>query len=117
MNKFAQVLTNLVSNALKFTPDGGRVSVRIAAYPGGVRVQVRDTGVGIPAELQPHLFEAFTKARRPGLRGEPTTGLGLALCKTIVEWHQGTIAVASAEGEGSTFTVEIPQAEGPEIPA
>ena len=57
------------------------------------------------------LFERFTKARRPGLRGEATTGLGLALCKTIVEWHHGTIFVNSVEGEGSTFTVEIPRSE------
>lgn len=111
INKFAQVLNNLISNALKFTPDGGQVSVQVAPGPRHIRVQVRDTGVGIPADLQPHLFEPFTKARRPGLRGEPTTGLGLALCKTIVEWHQGTLAVASAEGAGTTVTVEIPQAE------
>lgn len=111
VNKFTQVLINLVSNALKFTPDGGRVAVRVAPSPGGVRIDVSDTGVGIPVDLQPHLFDAFTQARRPGLRGEPTTGLGLALCKTIVEWHHGTLSVASTEGEGTTFTVEIPQAD------
>jgi two-component system sensor histidine kinase VicK len=110
VNKFNQVLTNLVSNAFKFTPDGGRVQVHVAACPGCVRVQVRDTGIGIPAALQPVLFERFTNARRPGLRGEPTTGLGLALCQTIVQWHKGTLSVESAEGAGSTFTVEIPQA-------
>jgi len=108
VNKFTQVLNNLVSNALKFTPDGGRVRVHVAPYPGYFRVEVSDTGVGIPAAVQPRLFEAFTQARRPGLRGEPTTGLGLALCKTIVEWHKGTISVTSTEGQGSTFTVEIP---------
>jgi two-component system sensor histidine kinase VicK len=110
VNKFNQVLTNLVSNAFKFTPDGGQVTVQVEAGPGCVRFHVRDDGVGIPAALQPHLFERFTPARRPGLRGEPTTGLGLSLCKTIVEWHRGTLTVMSAEGEGSTFTVEIPQA-------
>lgn len=110
-NKFTQVLTNLISNALKFTPDGGRVAVRIEPQPGRVRIAVIDEGIGIPAALQPHLFERFTPARRPGLRGEPTTGLGLALCKAIVEWHEGTLSVVSAEGQGSTFTVEIPQAE------
>ena len=109
-NKFNQVLTNLVSNAFKFTPDGGRVSVQVEVGPGCVRFHVRDQGVGIPAALLPHLFERFTPARRLGLRGEPTTGLGLALCKTIVEWHHGTIAVVSTEGAGTTFTVEIPQA-------
>ncbi|GAA4043790.1 hypothetical protein GCM10022409_32330 [Hymenobacter glaciei] len=111
VNKITQVLNNLVSNALKFTPDGGQVTVEVEPCPGCVRIHVKDTGVGIPETLQPHLFERFTKARRRGLRGEPTTGLGLALCKTIVEWHQGTLTVRSAEGQGSTFTVEIPQAE------
>ena len=111
VNKFAQVITNLVGNALKFTPDGKRVLVHVAASPAGVRIQVIDEGIGIPAHLQPYLFDSFTQARRMGLRGEPTTGLGLALCKTIVEWHQGTISFASTEGVGTTFTVEIPQAE------
>ena len=111
VNKFTQVLINLVSNALKFTPDTGQVTVRIVAGPTVIRIEVADTGVGIPLALQPYLFERFTKARRPGLRGEVTTGLGLALCKTIVEWHHGHISVESTVGEGSTFTVEIPRAE------
>ncbi|NVO86221.1 PAS domain-containing sensor histidine kinase [Hymenobacter terrestris] len=111
VNKFTQVLINLVSNALKFTPDTGQVAVRIVAGPTVIRIEVADTGVGIAPDMQPYLFERFTKARRPGLRGEPTTGLGLALCKTIVEWHHGHISVESTVGEGSTFTVEIPRAE------
>lgn len=114
VNKFAQVLVNLVGNAIKFTPDGGQVVVRVEPGPGSVRIQVQDTGIGIPAALLPRLFERFTPARRPGLRGEETTGLGLVLCKTIVEWHQGTLAVESAEGQGSTFTIELPQAGVPE---
>ena len=104
-------MLNLVSNALKFTPDAGYVSVVVEPAPGSVRIHVRDNGVGIPLDLQSLLFEPFTKARRPGLRGEPTTGLGLVLCKTIVEWHHGTIEVVSIEGEGTTFTVEIPQSD------
>jgi two-component system sensor histidine kinase VicK len=110
VNKFTQVITNLVSNAFKFTPDGGRVQVEVVAGAGCVRVHVRDTGIGIPEALHPVLFERFTKARRLGLRGEPTTGLGLVLCKTITEWHHGTLSFISREGEGSTFTVEISQA-------
>lgn len=109
VNKFTQVLTNLLSNAIKFTPDEGKVAVQIESHPGYVRIHVVDTGVGIPLAMQPHLFEPFTSARRPGLRGEETTGLGLALCKTIVEWHQGTLSVASTEGQGTTFSIEIPQ--------
>ena len=111
VNKFTQVLINLVGNAFKFTPDAGYVAVHIAPGPGSVLIQVVDDGVGIPLAMQPYLFERFTKARRPGLRGEATTGLGLALCKTIVEWHHGSISVDSTEGEGSTFTVEIPRSE------
>jgi two-component system sensor histidine kinase VicK len=109
--KFTQVLTNLVSNALKFTPDGGQVNVVVASGPGCVRVHVQDNGIGIPADALPRLFERFTPARRPGLRGEHTTGLGLMLCQTIVEWHKGTISVVSREGQGTAFTVEIPQAD------
>ena len=110
VNKFTQVVNNLVSNAFKFTPDGGHVAVEVVPSDGCVRVHVRDTGIGIPEKLHPLLFERFTPARRPGLRGEPTTGLGLVLCKTITEWHEGTIAFVSAEGQGTTFTVEIPRA-------
>ena len=111
VNKFTQVLLNLVSNALKFTPDAGHVSVAVEPGPGSVRIHVRDDGVGIPLALQPLLFEPFTKARRAGLRGEPSTGLGLTLCKTIVEWHRGTLEVVSVVGEGTAFTIEIPQSE------
>ena len=119
VNKFTQVLINLVSNAFKFTPEEGHVSVHIAPGPDCVLVQVVDDGIGIPLAMQPYLFERFTKARRPGLQGEVTTGLGLALCKTIVEWHHGNISVASTEGEGSTFTVELPRSEdvGRVVPA
>ena len=111
VNKFTQVLINLVGNAFKFTPDSGNVAVHIEPGPGSVRIRVVDDGVGIPLAMQPYLFERFTKARRPGLRGEATTGLGLALCKTIVEWHHGSLSVDSTEGQGSTFTIEIPRSE------
>lgn len=110
-NKFGQVLINLVNNAIKFTPDAGTITVLIDGYSGGVRIQVIDDGVGIPLDLQPYLFDRFTKARREGLRGEHTTGLGLAICKTVVEWHYGTLTVVSTEGEGSTFTVHLPLSE------
>jgi two-component system sensor histidine kinase VicK len=87
------------------------VHVVVESCPGCVRLHVQDNGIEISSDLLPRLVERFTPARRAGLRGEPTTGLGLMLCKTIVEWHKGTISMVSTAGEGTTFTVEIPQAE------
>lgn len=108
VNKLLQVVSNLVNNALKFTPDEGQIHVTLEEADGRARIRVADEGIGIPQALQAQLFERFTPARRPGLRGEPTTGLGLSLCKTIVELHQGTITVSSSEGQGSVFTIELP---------
>ncbi|TGD82749.1 PAS domain-containing sensor histidine kinase [Hymenobacter wooponensis] len=109
--KIVQVVANLVGNAMKFTPDEGRITVQLEPCTDCVRIKVADEGIGIPQDLQAALFERFTQARRPGLRGEPTTGLGLFLCKTIVELHQGTISVESTEGQGSVFTVVLPLTE------
>ena len=108
VNKLQQVVNNLLSNAIKFTPDGGRIAVSIERRAGQARLTVADTGVGIPAALQPILFEKFTKARRPGLRGERTTGLGMSVIKTIMDLHQGRIWLESAEGQGTTFYLELP---------
>lgn len=108
INKLQQVLNNLVSNAIKFTPDGGHIRVRLERHGACARFVVADTGVGIPLALQPLLFDRFTKARRPGLRGEKTTGLGMSVIKTIVDLHQGSIWFESAEGQGTTVYVELP---------
>jgi two-component system sensor histidine kinase VicK len=108
INKFQQVINNLISNAIKFTPDGGRISISAARQGEQVLVTVTDTGVGIPAHLQPVLFERFTKARRPGLRGEKTTGLGMSIIHTIMVLHQGRITFESAEGQGTTFFLALP---------
>lgn len=107
-NKLMQVVSNLVHNAYKFTPEDRAIRVAIAPCEGCVRISVADEGIGIPAYLLPVLFERYTPARRPGLLGEPTTGLGLWLCKTIVELHNGTLHVESQEGRGTTFTIELP---------
>lgn len=112
VSKFTQVVINLVSNAMKFTRDEGLVQVVVVGLADRARVEVCDDGIGIPAAMLPYVFERFTRARRPGLRGEETVGLGLSLCKTIVEWHDGTLSVVSTEGEGSVFAVEIPLAGG-----
>jgi two-component system sensor histidine kinase VicK len=104
-----QVINNLISNAIKFTPDGGRIELAVAQEPGRVLISVADDGIGIPEALQPVLFERFTPARRSGLRGEKTTGLGMSIIKTIVGLHEGRIICQSTENEGSTFTIELPR--------
>lgn len=106
--KFMQALTNLVSNANKFTHPNGHIRVAVRENAGKVTVSVRDDGIGIPAELQPILFERFTKARRPGLKGEETVGLGLSIVRRIVELHGGTIRVESQENQGTAFFIELP---------
>jgi two-component system sensor histidine kinase VicK len=107
-NKFMQVINNLISNSIKFTPDGGSISVSLQQHPHEVLITVTDTGIGIPQALQPALFERFTPARRPGLRGERTTGLGMSIIKTIVELHGGHIRMESKEQEGTTFYISLP---------
>ena len=100
-DKVRQVLVNLVENAIKFMPEGGRVSVRAEEDGRLVEVSVKDTGVGIPEEHLPHVFERFYKVDR-SRRGEGT-GLGLAIVKHIVQLHGGDVRAESREGSGSTF--------------
>jgi len=107
--KVKQVLLNLLSNALKFTPDGGRVAVRIAARDGMVAVAVSDTGVGIAKQDQQAVFEEFRQVGSAAKRVEGT-GLGLALVRKFVELHGGCVGVESEPGTGSTFTFTIPAA-------
>jgi two-component system sensor histidine kinase VicK len=109
--KFIQVINNLISNALKFTPDGGTISVYLEEREKTVLIKVSDTGIGIPKKDHPFIFDKFSKARRPGLRGEPTVGLGMSIVKTIVEWHHGKIWFDSEEQKGTTFYIEIPTVE------
>jgi PAS domain S-box-containing protein len=106
--RLAQLLDNLVSNAIKFTPEGGRVDVRASASRGNAFVEVRDTGMGIPAEEQEHIFERFFRTSRATEQAIQGTGLGLAISKAIVHAHGGRITLASSEGEGATFRVTIP---------
>jgi signal transduction histidine kinase len=105
--KVKQVLLNLLSNALKFTPEGGRIDVRAAVRDGMVEIAVVDTGVGIAPEDQPTVFEEFRQVGTASKKVEGT-GLGLAISRKFVELHGGTIAVTSAPGAGSTFTFTLP---------
>jgi two-component system sensor histidine kinase VicK len=84
------------------------VAIALAQQPGHVLLSVADEGVGIPERLHPVLFDRFTKARRPGLRGEKSTGLGMFITRALVERHGGRIWFESREGAGTTFYVQLP---------
>ncbi len=100
------ILTNLLTNACKYTPQGGRVDIDLRDLQSAMQISVRDTGIGIPQEDQPRLFESFHRAQNVGTI--PGTGLGLAIVKRSVTAHAGEIVVKSAPGEGSEFVVTIP---------
>ncbi|HEX8634531.1 MAG TPA: ATP-binding protein [Pyrinomonadaceae bacterium] len=108
--KLRRVIVNLLSNALKFTPKGGRVSVRVEQAPadGHLRIAVADTGVGIASDDLPLLFDKYEQARHRATRGEKGTGLGLYITRQLVELHGGTIQVESEVGRGSTFSFTLP---------
>jgi signal transduction histidine kinase len=102
------VMTNLVSNALKFTPRGGWIEIRVADLAGGVQIEVEDSGVGIPEDDLPRVFERFFQANPTDRRREGGVGIGLALAKELVELHGGTIGVDSPSPTGTIFTVFLP---------
>lgn len=104
----AQILLNLVSNAIEHTPEGGRITVRTSADTTHVTVTVIDTGCGIAAEHLPRIFHRFYRADQSRNRRTGGAGLGLAICKAIAEAHGGTLDVLSTAGQGSTFTLRIP---------
>jgi two-component system phosphate regulon sensor histidine kinase PhoR len=110
--RLAQVYVNLLHNAVKFSPDGGDVTVTIALDQGRLVSAITDHGVGIPKAAQARIFERFYKVDRARVRGETGgTGLGLAIARHIIEQHGGTIWVESVEGAGSTFRFALPVAE------
>jgi signal transduction histidine kinase len=106
--RIGQVIDNLVSNALKFTPAGGRVDVRAFSNGAGVRIEVADTGVGIPEDEQERLFERFYRTAQAQSAAVPGAGLGLSIAKAIVEGHGGAISCRSRDGAGTTFVVDLP---------
>jgi signal transduction histidine kinase len=108
-----QVLFNLLDNAVRLSPSGGRVSVSATRHGRTVEVAVRDTGPGIPPEHLPRLFERFYRVDTARSRDEGGTGIGLAIARSVVEAHGGRIWADSEPGRGSTFTFEIPVAGGP----
>jgi two-component system, sensor histidine kinase and response regulator len=111
--RMTQLLGNLISNAVKFTPDGGKVEVSLGMDEDQAVLSVADTGVGIPAADQERIFERFFRTATATRQVIPGTGLGLAIAKDIVQAHHGTIAVDSDEGHGSTFRIRIPRQARP----
>jgi signal transduction histidine kinase len=110
-DRLSQVLVNLLDNALRHTPPGGSVAVTARPCPGAVTITVTDTGEGIDAAHLPHLFERFYRADPARDRGNGGSGIGLAIARSIVEAHGGTITAASrGPGAGSTFRIQIPAA-------
>jgi two-component system OmpR family sensor kinase len=108
--RLIQVVMNLLDNAIKYSSPGGQVTVRVGVDGAHARLEVRDTGRGIAAEHLPHIFERFYRADPARTRADGGSGLGLAIVERAVRAHQGTIAVDSQEGRGSTFTVTLPLA-------
>jgi len=106
--KFKQILLNLLTNAVKFTPDGGRIVVRARRLADGIEVAVSDTGIGISKEDQAVVFDEFRQVGRHYTNKQEGTGLGLTLTKRFVELHGGTLRLESVPGQGSTFTFTLP---------
>ena len=117
-HRLQQVVWNLVSNAIKFTPAKGRVVVRLRSAEDGLVLSVADTGEGIPAEFLPHVFERFRQADASEARSHGGLGLGLAIARHIVELHGGTVTAESAgPGRGATFSLHLPHVRHPEVDA
>jgi two-component system sensor histidine kinase/response regulator len=117
MASVATVVSNLVSNAIKYNHPGGRIDVRAAAEAGDGVLEVADTGIGIDEECLPGLFREFSRVRTDATQEIPGTGLGLAICKRVVDELGGSIEVASKRGEGTRFVARIPLAPAGSAPA
>lgn len=108
--RITQVLSNLLSNALRYTPSGGAVTLAASRHAAGVTLHVRDTGPGITPDDLPHIFDRFYRADKARSDSDGASGLGLAIAKALVEAHGGTIAARSTVGHGATFTLQLPLA-------
>jgi two-component system CheB/CheR fusion protein len=107
-----QILVNLLSNAAKYTPEGGRITVRSYTAAGQAVFKVKDTGIGIPVEMLPRVFELFTQVDRSLDRAQGGLGIGLTVVRKLAEMHGGSVSVASeGTGRGSEFTVRLPLSE------
>ena len=109
--KLERVMNNLINNAIKFSPKNSGIVVEVKEKETFLQISVADEGIGIPAELQDKVFDAFTKGKRYGTSGERPFGLGLSICRQIVEAHKGTIWFESETGKGTIFYVQLPKKE------
>ncbi|MGB3291855.1 MAG: ATP-binding protein, partial [Phormidesmis sp.] len=116
-SRLQQIISNLLHNAIKFTPAGGQVTLRVWREPQTAVFQIEDTGIGIPESQRDILFETFKQLESPFQRQYSGTGLGLAMTKRLVELHSGSIQVESQVGQGSTFTVRLPVQGEPAVPS
>lgn len=107
-DRLRQILNNLISNAIKYTPDGGTITVRARLQDGCVVFEVQDTGFGLSEEDRRHLFEKFYRSQRPEIQAQKGSGLGLALIKGVIEAHEGHVEVESELGKGSLFRFALP---------
>ncbi len=107
-DRLKQLILNLVDNAIKYTPTGGRVMMGLSKSDGRAQLVVQDTGIGIPPEDLPHIYDRFYRVDKARTRAQGGSGLGLSIAKWIVEAHQGKIEVESVVGEGTTFRVYLP---------
>ena len=107
--RIEQILINITSNAIKYTPDGGRISLRLHDLGDRAEITITDNGVGIPEEDIPHLFERFYRVEKARSSDKGGTGLGLAIAKDFAVAHGGDIRVSSIVGKGTTFTVTLPK--------
>jgi CheY-like chemotaxis protein len=106
--RLSQVFANLLTNAAKYTDDGGRIEITVDDREREVAVSVRDNGIGIPKDEQGHVFDMFAQLQQPRGRTQGGLGIGLTLVKRLVELHGGRVDVASEPGQGSTFTITLP---------
>jgi signal transduction histidine kinase len=100
---------NLLDNAIRYTPSGGKVSAELVVNGSDVRIRIADTGIGISADAAPHVFERFYRADKARSRADGGFGLGLAIVKWIAECHSGSVALQSQPETGSVFTVTLPR--------
>jgi two-component system, OmpR family, sensor histidine kinase VicK len=106
--KIWRVISNLISNAIKFSPNNSAITVKVINGSKEVKIAVSDNGIGIPENIKGEVFNIFTNAKRPGTAGEKSFGLGLSICQQIMEKHNGRIWFEDNKGSGTTFYISLP---------